>query len=133
MHSLLQLEFHHDAYVGEQLCFKEGMFPKLKKLQLIHLKRLRSLIIEETALPMLEELVISPCPEMTDVPSGLQHLKKLKNLEFNLMPLDFLKFQDFQTVFRVPQVWFSYGNDDGQIEWIALPDLLETNPEFMQG
>ncbi|GMN69294.1 hypothetical protein TIFTF001_038342 [Ficus carica] len=70
---------------------KMKMLESLCMLNLYDLSRLRSLIIEETTLPMLEELCIGPCPEMKDLPSGLQHLKKLKNLEFDLMPLDFLR------------------------------------------
>ncbi|GMN59090.1 hypothetical protein TIFTF001_028183 [Ficus carica] len=132
MHNLLHLQISNNAYVGEQLCFKDGMFPKLKKLHLIHLSRLRSLITEETALPMLEELWVGPCPEMKDLPSGLQHLKKLKTLVFNLFTLEFIFFQDFQTVSHVPLVGFIYKDVEGEIEWITLPDILSHQQEWIQ-
>ncbi|GMN20754.1 hypothetical protein TIFTF001_050069 [Ficus carica] len=132
MHNLLHLQISNNAYVGEQLCFKDGMFPKLKKLHLIHLSRLRSLITEETALPMLEELWVGPCPEMKDLPSGLQHLKKLKTLVFNLFTLEFIFFQDFQTVSHVPLVGFIYKDVEGEIKWITLPDILSHQQEWIQ-
>ncbi|THF94782.1 hypothetical protein TEA_007170 [Camellia sinensis var. sinensis] len=51
-----------DAYDGEQLYFEEG------------------------ALPLLEDLMIGPSPQLKEVPSGIYHLRNLKTLEFVGMP-----------------------------------------------
>ncbi|GMN70943.1 hypothetical protein TIFTF001_055901, partial [Ficus carica] len=132
MHILLELEIRRDAYVGEQIHIKEGAFPKLKVLVLGNLSRLRSFIIEETALPVLEGLYLGPCPQMKDVPSGLQHLKKLKTLVFNLFPLEFIFFQDFRTASHVPQVGFTHRNDQGQTQGITLLNLLRLRQQLVQ-
>ncbi|GMP83700.1 hypothetical protein CsSME_00037521 [Camellia sinensis var. sinensis] len=46
------------AYEGEGLCFKAGGFQRLKILLLIRLKGLKQVIVEEDAMPHLEELYI---------------------------------------------------------------------------
>ncbi|KAI8003007.1 Disease resistance protein RPM1 [Camellia lanceoleosa] len=79
-----------DAYDGEQLYFMVGRFQKLKHLRLIGLKGLNSVIIEEGTLPLLEELTIGPSPQLKEVPSGIHHLRKLKNLDFVGMPEEFI-------------------------------------------
>ncbi|GMN68672.1 hypothetical protein TIFTF001_037728 [Ficus carica] len=132
MHNLLLLHLNKDSYVGEQLCFKKGMFPKLKQLHFNGLSRLRSLIFEETTLPKLEELVIGACPLMkyfvpTQPISGLQYLRNLKTILFRDMPMEFLMFIDFETVEHVRQVGFSYRDNDGQTKWISVPNIEHIN------
>uniref|UniRef100_A0A2N9HXF7 Rx N-terminal domain-containing protein n=1 Tax=Fagus sylvatica TaxID=28930 RepID=A0A2N9HXF7_FAGSY len=80
--NLLQLTFSRQAYDGEQLHFKTGGFLKLKELGLHHLNGLYSLMIDEGALPLLEMLSIGPTPQLKEVPSGIHHLKNLKQLNF---------------------------------------------------
>ncbi|XP_028060204.1 disease resistance protein RPM1-like isoform X2 [Camellia sinensis] len=70
-----------DAYDGEELYFEVGRFQKLKQLTLVGLNGLNSVIIEEGALPLLEELMIGPSPQLNEVPSGIHHLTNLKTLE----------------------------------------------------
>ncbi|GMY30839.1 disease resistance protein RPM1-like [Fagus crenata] len=87
--SLLQLTISNQAYIGEKLHFKKGGFPKLKNLRLKDLNGLYSLIIDEGALPLLEWLLIGLIPQLKEVPSGIQHLRNLKELRFLHMPEEF--------------------------------------------
>ncbi|GMN59093.1 hypothetical protein TIFTF001_028182 [Ficus carica] len=132
MQNLLYLDIRFDAYVGAKLHFKKGAFSKLKKLYLYHLNKLQSLTIEESALPMLEELYIGPCPQMKVVPSGLEYLKNLKILLFFRMPVKFMMFQDFGTLEKLPVlVVFNYINDNKQTELVTLQDFLLWRPEWL--
>lgn len=72
------------GYDEEEVHF-EGGFLKLKWLSL---SGLNSIIIEKGALPLLQELAIGACPQQRQVPSGIQHLKDLKELSFAGMPDD---------------------------------------------
>ncbi|CAL5416951.1 unnamed protein product [Camellia sinensis] len=63
-----------DAYDWKQLYFEVGGFQKHKQLYLEDLKGLNSVIIEEGALPLLEELTIGRSPHLKEVPSGIHHL-----------------------------------------------------------
>ena len=87
--TLLVLRISCQAYNGEQLHFKIGGFLKLKELYLHHLNILHSLMIDEGALSLLEILSIGPCLKLKEVPSGIQHLRNLKMLEFFDMPKEF--------------------------------------------
>ncbi|KAL7209224.1 hypothetical protein ACSBR1_030873 [Camellia fascicularis] len=103
-----------DAYDGEQWYFEAGGFQKLKQLYLEHLKGLNSMIIEEGALPLLEELTIEPSPQLKEVPSGIHHLRNLKTLEFIGMPEEFIdrmepkpnQGKDYWIVEHIPHVSF---------------------------
>ena len=77
------------------------------------------MIIDEGALPLLETLSIGECPQLKEVPSGIHHLKSLKNLIFEEMPTEFvLSLQpdegpDFEKVKHIPSVTFwcrTHGN-----------------------
>ncbi|EXB89763.1 Disease resistance protein RPM1 [Morus notabilis] len=118
LHELVQLEIVDDAFVGEQLHFREGVFPKLKVLRLHGLKWLSSLIIEEGALRALEKLVLGPSPQMKEVPTGIKHLRNLKLLQFFDMADEFVasvnpngghSYHIVQHV--VPFVFFRYADD----------------------
>ncbi len=85
--------------MGEQLHFKKGGFPKLKNLRLKDLNRLHSLIIDEGALPLLECLLIGRIPQLKEMPSGIQHLRNLKELSFLEMA------KDFKASFYPEQEW----------------------------
>ncbi|GMY30832.1 disease resistance protein RPM1-like [Fagus crenata] len=97
--NLLQLTISNKAYMGEQLHFKKGGFPKLKNLRLKDLNRLYSLIIDEGALPLLECLLIGRIPQLKEMPSGIQHLRNLKELSFQEMA------KDFKASFYPEQEW----------------------------
>ncbi|KAL0000478.1 hypothetical protein SO802_014259 [Lithocarpus litseifolius] len=111
--NLMQLQLL-DGYGGEQLHIEGGGFQKLKYLGLQRLGGLNRLIIDEGALPLLKKLQIGECPQLKEVPSGIHHLKCLKNLQFNEMPTEFvLSLQpdegpDFGKVKHIPCVNFLY-------------------------
>ncbi|KAL0000434.1 hypothetical protein SO802_014215 [Lithocarpus litseifolius] len=100
--NLLELTISKNAYNGEQLHFKIGGFPKLKMLTLRDLDVLFSLIIDEGALPLLEKLVIGHSLQLKEVPSGIQHLRNLKELAFIDMPKEFNESLDPQ---QGPRYW----------------------------
>ena len=95
-----------------ELSIEGGGFQKLKFLGLGKLGGLNRLIIDEGALPFLEFLEIRECPQLKEVPSGIHHLKSLKELEFTEMPTEFvLSLQpdegpDFGKVKHIPSVIF---------------------------
>ncbi|XP_059436691.1 disease resistance protein RPM1-like [Corylus avellana] len=79
----------NQAYDGEQLHF-EGGFRKLKKLTLREMKKLKMVEIDKGSLSSLEQLEIGPCPQMKEVPSGIQHLESLKLIDFYEMQREFV-------------------------------------------
>ncbi|KAF3456664.1 hypothetical protein FNV43_RR01318 [Rhamnella rubrinervis] len=93
------------SYDGEKLHFKQGMFQKLKHLELNNLDKLNSLVIEEGALPTLEHLSISFCDNLKTVPGGIQHLRNLKKLTLSMWFNDTVKpeGEDYHIVRHVPQ------------------------------
>ena len=118
----------HDGYEGEQLHIEGGGFQKLKLLGLRNLGGLNRLIIDEGALPLLVELVIGECPQLKEVPSGIHHLKRLKNLQFDEMPTELvLSLQpdegpDFGKVKHIPSVTFWYPTHGNYYESYELGD-----------
>ncbi|XP_052206314.1 disease resistance protein RPM1-like isoform X2 [Diospyros lotus] len=111
--NLLMLSLNEVCY-GEQLSFKAGWFPKLKGLNFSSQRGLHSVIIEEGALTFLEELLIGPCQQLQEVPSGIRHLRKLTTLLFFQMPTKFInrmlpdKGQDHWIVGHIPTVKFGF-------------------------
>ncbi|KAK7320309.1 hypothetical protein VNO77_29666 [Canavalia gladiata] len=77
------------SYEGVELHFQEGWFPKLKCLHLESLHGLRTLKIDEKALPQLEQLVLGPCPQMVQAPTDIQNLESLKQVFLLGMPSQF--------------------------------------------
>nr|POF03101.1 putative disease resistance rpp8-like protein 4 [Quercus suber] len=67
---------------------------------------------DEGALPILDQHHIGPCPQLKEVPSGIHHLKNLKQLRFDEMPTEFvLSLQpdegfNFGKVKHIPSVTF---------------------------
>ncbi|KAG8369393.1 hypothetical protein BUALT_Bualt14G0006500 [Buddleja alternifolia] len=74
--SLKVVELYH-ACVGEGLCFRASMFPKLN---------------------------IGNCKLMMEVPSGIEHLTKLQHIDFSDMVDEFVKNIDRKKLARVPKV-----------------------------
>ncbi|KAB9546948.1 hypothetical protein FH972_027043 [Carpinus fangiana] len=102
------------AYDGEQLHFEEGGFRKLKRLTLIEMSKLKMVEIDRGSLPSLEQLEIGPCPQMKEVPSGIQHLKSLKIINLYEMQREFvLRMQpdggeDYWKVQKVTTIHLKY-------------------------
>ncbi|KAK2969085.1 hypothetical protein RJ640_020396, partial [Escallonia rubra] len=74
------------AYEGESLTFKAGGFLRLKGLGLIQLKGLRSVTVEDGAMPHLKKIRFRDCKLVDELPSGLQHLTNLQFLILIDMP-----------------------------------------------
>ncbi|KAL0000477.1 hypothetical protein SO802_014258 [Lithocarpus litseifolius] len=123
----------YDGYGGERLHIEGGGFQKLKFLGLRNLGGLNMLIIDEDALPLLEILEIGPSPRLKKVPTGIQHLKSLKNLQFYEMPTEFvLSMQpaegpEFWKVKHIPSVhfWNRVQGEHYKIHKLGDPELLE--------
>jgi disease resistance protein RPM1 len=130
--NLINFSLKH-VYVGEQLHFEEGGFRKLKKLTLRELKTLKMVEIDRGSLPSLEQLEIGPCPQMKELPVGIQHLKSLKILDFYEMHGDFvLRMQpdggeDYWKVKKVTTIRLRYRikGERYQIYQLGDSDLLE--------
>ncbi|KAK4575570.1 hypothetical protein RGQ29_026504 [Quercus rubra] len=112
--NLLELDISQQAYRGEQLHFRTGGFPKLRKLTLRYLDELNSLIIEEGALPLLENLEFGPSPKLKEVPFGIHHLRNLKRLRFYDMSKEFEDSLNYEVgpcywiVEHIPAIFLSY-------------------------
>ncbi|KAG4920746.1 hypothetical protein JHK82_049690 [Glycine max] len=89
MPSLMLLILSYNAYEGETLNFQCGGFPKLKQLSLGSLDQLKCILIDRGALCSMEEIVLKDLSQLKTVPSGIQHLEKLKDLYIYDMPTEF--------------------------------------------
>ncbi|PIA42511.1 hypothetical protein AQUCO_02000161v1 [Aquilegia coerulea] len=85
--NLLELGLHQ-AYEGEELCFKGG-FQRLKLLSLNNLEGLKLVTVKDAALPQLQALCIQRCALLEQVPLGIERLNHLKELFFFDMPDEF--------------------------------------------
>ncbi|KAK2993689.1 hypothetical protein RJ640_027041 [Escallonia rubra] len=100
------------AYEGESLTFKAGGFQRLKVLGLLQLKRLRSVTVEDGAMPHLEKLRFEGCKLVDELPSGLQHLTNLQFLGLVDMPDKLtapLQGQGNPNIAHIPKVWIGGG------------------------
>ncbi|KAF8033546.1 hypothetical protein BT93_D2213 [Corymbia citriodora subsp. variegata] len=79
------------AYDWKTLTLTSEGFKKLKILALDHLENLTFIGFKNGAMPCLEKLMISRCELLKNVPSGTEHLTKLKLLEFFVMPDTLIK------------------------------------------
>jgi len=130
--NLVTLSLNH-AYDGEHLHFEEGGFRKLKRLTLKQLKELKIVEIDKGSLPNLEQLEIGPCPQMKELPSGIQHLGRLKIIDFYEMQGEFvLRMQpnggeDYWKVKKVTTIRLKYKikGERYQIYKLGDSDLLE--------
>ncbi|KAL3006934.1 hypothetical protein AAZX31_08G306600 [Glycine max] len=75
---LTHLSIRHFAYSGEVLQFPNRGFPNLKQILLAELSKLKSIVIEDGALPSLEKLQLIFTINLTEVPRGIDKLPKLK-------------------------------------------------------
>uniref|UniRef100_A0A0R0EY41 Disease resistance protein RPM1 n=1 Tax=Glycine max TaxID=3847 RepID=A0A0R0EY41_SOYBN len=91
MPRLLFLDLSYNAYEGETLNFQGGGFQKLKRLQLRYLDQLKCILIDRGALCSVEEIVLQDLSQLKTVPSGIQHLEKLKDLYINYMPTELVQ------------------------------------------
>ncbi|KAA8525580.1 hypothetical protein F0562_007435 [Nyssa sinensis] len=102
------------AYSGDELHFNAGGFQGLKVLHLHDLKGLRRVIVEDKAMPSLEELRIIGCELLEAMPSGIEFLTKLKSMAFADMDNELIrKLQskqgdDYSKIMNIPEVYYTY-------------------------
>ncbi|XP_039169291.1 disease resistance protein RPM1-like [Eucalyptus grandis] len=108
------------VYEGTKLSFKANDFMKLQYLVLGPFDKLKCVEVEKGSMPCLEELVIEGCKPLEKLPSGIEHLGKLKVLKFVDMPDEFVKKlmpdgqEDYYLkVAHVPEVYYGYRRDGG--------------------
>ncbi|CDP20783.1 unnamed protein product [Coffea canephora] len=102
----------HGAYEGETLCFKAGRFQKLQRLELMQLKRLKWIRVEEESMSGLQQFFIIGCKLMEGLPLGLQNWTGLKLLGLLDMSDELInkvqnldkQSDDYQTISRIPEV-----------------------------
>ncbi|CAL9028752.1 unnamed protein product [Prunus brigantina] len=115
--NLVQLELCQ-AFLGDRLCFRDDGFRKLKILSMDKFDELRCIEVEMGAMASLEKLSIQRCKLLENVPSGIEHLTKLKVLEFSDMPVDLMKTirtdgKDNWKVSHIPEVYSTYWREGG--------------------
>ncbi|XP_030474381.2 disease resistance protein RPM1-like [Syzygium oleosum] len=103
------------VYEGTKLRFKANDFMKLRFLGLGSSDKLKCVEVEKGSMPCLEELFIESCKLLEKLPSGIEHLEKLKVLKFVDMPDELVKKlrrdgqdDDYQKVAHVPEVYYGY-------------------------
>ncbi|KAI4370778.1 hypothetical protein MLD38_019088 [Melastoma candidum] len=124
------------VYNGKSLCFKAKGFKKLKILGLDYFEELRTIDIEEDAMPNLEKLVLQRCKLFQELPSGIENLTKLKVLEFFDMPEELIRRiahyspnKDYQKVARVPEVYYGLWRDGRwDVQSIERSDEAKPSP-----
>lgn len=97
---------------AEQLCFGAIGFQKLKRLYLRRWMGLTRVKIEDGTLPLLEELMIGPCPQLEELPPGLRHLSKLTTLGFvdlheeSKLSMTPYQGRNYEIVEHIPKCYF---------------------------
>ncbi|KAK2640001.1 hypothetical protein Ddye_027796 [Dipteronia dyeriana] len=110
-----------EAYNGEQLHIEQGWFPKLVELYLFDLKGLKFIMIEGGAMSLLETLVISACPLLKVIPSGVENLRNLSVLDFYDMLMEiesnstFVTSETLEKLKHIPKVIASSHDKEGKI------------------
>ncbi|XP_020081229.1 disease resistance protein RPM1-like [Ananas comosus] len=68
------------AYDGMKLHFQATSFPKLKELYITDASKLSQVEIERGAMPNLNKLELYCCPELKELPRGIEYLTTLQDL-----------------------------------------------------
>ncbi|KAE8780743.1 Disease resistance protein RPM1 [Hordeum vulgare] len=79
LHGLVTLHLTK-AYDGKVLHFRATSLPKLKFLDIWDAPNLSRVIIEQGAMQNIVELLLRDCPELKDLPHGIEHLRTLEQL-----------------------------------------------------
>ncbi|KAB2613237.1 disease resistance protein RPM1-like [Pyrus ussuriensis x Pyrus communis] len=99
---------------GDTLCFGAGGFKKLKHLGIGEFDELRCIEVQVGVMSSIEKLSIRHCKSLEKVPSGIEHLNKLKVLELFNMPEKLVKTltpheqgNDYWKLAHVLEVYFT--------------------------
>ncbi|KAK1274144.1 Disease resistance protein RPM1 [Acorus gramineus] len=79
------------AFDGQKMHFQAGGFPSLVTLRIIWLTRLNEITIEEGAMKKLKRLELYDCKYLKQLPIGIEHLTKLKELRMSFMSNEFME------------------------------------------
>ncbi|GAU29583.1 hypothetical protein TSUD_153330 [Trifolium subterraneum] len=91
MPNLMSITLSQGAYKGEILHFQNGWFKNLKELHLFELYHLKSIFIDQGALPSLERISIYGASRLHRLPTDIQHLENLKYLDFEAMSKELIE------------------------------------------
>ncbi|XP_040383595.1 disease resistance protein PIK6-NP-like [Oryza brachyantha] len=80
LHNLVSLGLWGKSFAGESLHFHSGMFKTLKSLHIEGLEKIKTLDIENGAMPGLEKLRVKKCSTLSDSKDGLSGVPFLLNL-----------------------------------------------------
>ncbi|KAL0306208.1 UNVERIFIED_CONTAM: Disease resistance protein RPP13 [Sesamum radiatum] len=99
-----------DCYIGEELIFEAYSFKKLKNLVIEEFSQLRTIVIQDGAMPELKEMSLGKCPELM-FPGGIHNLAKVEKLSVYDMGKEFVarirrNGEDQVMVGRIPVVHF---------------------------
>ncbi|KAG1327396.1 disease resistance protein RPM1-like [Cocos nucifera] len=104
------------AYDGQQLWFRSGWFPNLKRLFLFDMPKLDQVDVEDGAMPRLELLVLDGLPALEDAPRGIEYLTSLQELYLKDLHPEFReRFEesdDKDKVRRIPYAYYIFEMDD---------------------
>uniref|UniRef100_A0A0E0M3F9 Rx N-terminal domain-containing protein n=1 Tax=Oryza punctata TaxID=4537 RepID=A0A0E0M3F9_ORYPU len=78
--NLVSLGLWGESFAGESLHFHSDMFMKLKSLHIEGLEKIKTVDIENGAMPQLEKLRVKKCSTLSDSENGLSGVKYLQNL-----------------------------------------------------
>ncbi|EXC26229.1 Disease resistance protein RPM1 [Morus notabilis] len=119
------------VFNGHRLCFRAGGFKKLKILGLDEFDELKCIQVEPGAMTLLEDLSIRRCRFLEKVPSGIEHLTKLKLLELSNIPAELfntlrpnVKDSEYWRVAHIPEVYSTYWRE-GEWKVYSLESLSD--------
>ncbi|XP_057781303.1 probable disease resistance protein At1g58602 isoform X2 [Salvia miltiorrhiza] len=105
---LIYLYLMSKSFVGEEMTCPSNSFPRLKKLGLYQLPKLREWRVEAGAMPLLSELEIYDCSSLKMLPDGLSGISTLRKLEIAGMAEMGKRVsasgEDFHKVTHVPSI-----------------------------
>ncbi|OAY79507.1 Disease resistance protein RPM1 [Ananas comosus] len=77
----LMLLHLYEAYYGMKLLFQATSFPKLKELEIAGAPMVSQVEIERGAMASLNKLYLNRCPELKELPHGIEYLTTLQDLD----------------------------------------------------
>ncbi|TVU19623.1 hypothetical protein EJB05_35783, partial [Eragrostis curvula] len=116
-----------ESYIGEELTFCAGWFPKLKSLQLADMGHLNRIKIEEGTMVSLYLLKFAGLGNLKAVPEGIKYIKTLDKMLLTDMSKEFierLQRSDNHIVQHIPNIHSFYSSDSQAVNsFIILPYL----------
>ncbi|VVA96773.1 unnamed protein product [Arabis nemorensis] len=114
---LVWLSFYN-AYMGPVLCFAQGL-QNLKILDIVQMKHLTQVVIEDGALFELQKLHVRDCRGLESVPKGIENLVNLQELHLSHVSDQLVerirgeRSVDRSRVKHIPTIKHHFRNDDG--------------------